>query len=92
MNRVERFGRTVAVTQDSGWMGGGHTQPEWCNNLIGNLRNQFPPDSQFKVLSSSERSKSSCTPFNCPQYNYTCTVEVQTDPIYNEKSSPKCPR
>jgi hypothetical protein len=91
-NGIERYDRTEAVTQSSGWMGGGHTQGEWCNTLVATLRPRYPQNSQFKVNGSSESSRSACSPFNCPQYNYTCNIQVQSDPIYKEAVNPDCPR
>jgi hypothetical protein len=72
-------------------MGGGHNQTEWCNNFINGVRSRYPADSYFKIVASSESSKSACAPFNCPQYKYSCTVSVQSDPIYFEKVSLACP-
>jgi len=91
-NGVERYARIFTVTEESGWMGGGHTQPDWCNNLIARLRSSNPKDSDFKVVNSGEQRKNTCPPLNCPQYNYFCTVQVQAEPIYYERDSPACPR
>lgn len=86
---VEKYGRTLAVTRDSPEMGGGHNQSEWCNNLIGALRGEFPGGS-FQSTGSGEHINNHCAPFNCPQYVYTCTVQVQADPVYVDKISPAC--
>jgi hypothetical protein len=86
---IESFGKTLTISQESGWLGGGHSQTQWCDNLIGKLRSNYP-DGTFTVLGTSETSRSACKPFNCPQYNYTCTVKVQAEPIYVEKASPVC--
>jgi hypothetical protein len=86
---VERYARTLAVTRESPEMGGGHNQGEWCNTLIGTLRGEFP-GSAFTRVTSSEHTNNHCSPFNCPQYVYSCTVQVQADPVYVEKASQAC--
>lgn len=86
---VERYRNEFEVTEQSGWMGGGHSQPEWCATVI---QRQVSRDAEaaVSVLTSSEMSESKCSPFNCPQYNYSCTVLVKTAPIYALKSSAAC--
>ena len=86
---VESFGHTFEVERNSAWMGGGSDQQKWCSQVISELRGQYP-DGLFEVISSSERSESKCSPFNCPQYMYFCTVRVKDDPIYREKMSSAC--
>ena len=86
---VERYARTFEHEETSGWMGGGYSQDPWCNNVIGRLRGENP-DADFKVIAKSENKKNTCAPFNCPQYQYYCKVEVQTDPIYIEKLDSAC--
>jgi hypothetical protein len=86
---IERFLREFDVTRDSGWRGGGYDPARWCNDVLGELRGQFP-SGNFKIIGKSERSESKCAPFNCPQYLYTCIVRVQTDPLYVEKESAAC--
>ncbi len=89
-NGVESFRRELDVSRQSSEMSGGHSQPEWCTNLIAILRGEFP-GGEFSAISSSERSRSGCAPFNCPLYTYSCTVHVKADPIYKEAASPDCP-
>jgi hypothetical protein len=69
--------RTFAVTRESGWRGGGYNSDAWCRDLISILKGEHP-HGQFQITGSAERSESRCSPFNCPQYNYTCTVQVTT--------------
>lgn len=86
---VERYAHTEPLTRESGWRGGGFSQPGWCNQLTSMLKGDHP-GSVLKVKSSSEQSRSTCPPFNCPQYNYTCTIEVLSDPIFVERESAAC--
>lgn len=89
-NGVERFQRAFDVTRESGWRGGGYDQNRWCNDLISVLRGEHP-SGQFTIKVNSENQKNTCAPFNCPQYNYVCTVHVEADPIYKEAASTLCP-
>jgi hypothetical protein len=86
---LERYAREFDVSRDSGWRGGGYDPTRWCNDVISALRGEHPQGT-FTVVRSGQQSESKCKPFNCPQYNYTCTVHVDTDPIYNEKVSSAC--
>lgn len=86
---VESYARTFDVPKTSQWMGGGYSQDPWCNDVIGELRGQFP-EALFEVIGKSENTKNTCAPFNCPQYQYYCNVRVKTDPIYIEKLSSAC--
>jgi hypothetical protein len=79
-NRVPRYTREFDVTRESPEMGGSHNQGEWCTNVIGTLRGEHP-QGQFSVVTSGEHINNHCSPFNCPQYVYKCTVHVKTDPV-----------
>jgi hypothetical protein len=86
---IERYERSFPVTRESPEMGGGHNQTEWCDSLIENLRGEFP-GGNFTPLDSGEHTNNHCPPFNCPQYVYTCTVQVQADPVYALAVGPEC--
>jgi hypothetical protein len=86
---VERYAKTFVHEEKSNWMGGGYSQDPWCNDVIGRLRGENP-EAEFKVLAKSEDKKDTCSPFNCPQYQYYCKVQVDTDPVYIEKLDSAC--
>lgn len=86
---VESYGRTFDTERSSSWMGGGLDQPRWCNQVIATLLGEHP-EGAFEVVTSSERTQNTCWPSNCPQYMYSCTVRVKTDPVYIEKASRAC--
>lgn len=86
---VERYTKTFEHEETSHWMGGGYSQDPWCNDVIGRLRGENP-EGQFKVLAKSEDKKDTCPPLNCPQYQYYCKVQVETDPIYFERLDSAC--
>lgn len=86
---IEHYNQTIHVTRSSNWMSGGSSQQPWCDALINALRTEYP-GGVFTQIGSSERSRSRCRPFNCPEYKYTCTVQIQTDPVYKEAISNAC--
>lgn len=86
---IERYQRTFVVTRRSGEMGGGYSQPWWCGEATEKLRGEYP-GADIQKVSSSESTRNHCPPFNCPQYTYSCTLNVQADPIYFDKVSPAC--
>jgi hypothetical protein len=86
---IERYQRSFPVTMTSPEMGGGHSQPEWCNSVIGTLSGQYP-GGHFTISGSSESAKNHCPPFNCPQYTYVCTVNADADPVYKTAVGPEC--
>lgn len=86
---IEKYQHVSSLTMTSSPMGGGFNQVAWCNQAIAMLRAQNP-DGDYAVESSSESSRSTCPPFNCPQYTYTCTVRASTEPLYKEKVSDAC--
>jgi hypothetical protein len=81
---VETYRRTFVVTRGSGWRGGGYGQARWCNDLVSILPGE-QSGADLAVISHGERSESTCPPFNCPQYNYTCSVQVQAEPLYKDQ-------
>ena len=86
---VERYQRQFDDTRTSAWMKGGHTQKEWCDQVVALLEKQHP-EGHVLVKASSESSRDDCPPLRCIVYQYVCTVTVQTDPIYIEKVSSAC--
>lgn len=86
---VERYAKEFDVTRESGWRGGGFDQPRWCGDLVAMLKGEYV-GAEIAVLRSSEDKKNTCSPFICPQYNYSCTAHVKADPIYNERESDAC--
>lgn len=79
-NSTPRYTREFDVTRESPELGGGHNQGEWCSNVIGTLRGEHP-QGQFSVVTKGEHINNHCSPFNCPQYVYSCTVHIKTDPV-----------
>jgi hypothetical protein len=86
---IERYAREFDVTRSSHFMGGGFDQPRWCTQAIGQLRGEHP-GAEFQVLGSNENKRDTCSPFNCPQYQYHCTIKVRADPVFVERASTAC--
>lgn len=87
---VESYGRSFVEVVTSPEMGGGHNQDEWCNTAMLSLAGKYP-GGHFAKKSSSETSQNHCSPFNCPQYTYTCNINVDAEPIYKLAKGPECP-
>jgi hypothetical protein len=82
--KISAYGREYDVNRDSGWRGGGngYSTGNWCNDLKGMLQGEHPrADLEIVPSSASEDRKNTCSPFNCPQYLYHCTIHVKDDPI-----------
>jgi hypothetical protein len=86
---IESYQRSFEHEETSPWMGGGYDPGRWCGDVIGRLRGEFP-DAQFEIAGTSENSHTTCSPFNCPQYQYYCKVRVKADPVYIEKEDSAC--
>jgi len=83
---IEVAAKDYDVSDSSPEMGGGHTQPEWCSQVTQRVKGR-DPTAVFTVVSSSESSHSTCSPFNCPAYTYHCTVHVHV-PASSRPGSP----
>ncbi|MCR5867730.1 hypothetical protein [Aquincola sp. J276] len=88
---VESWGYDVVVSRSSNWRGGGGSQPGYCAELQAQLRGEYPDAQEVITRSSSESSRNTCAPFNCPNYQYHCTITVRGKPVFKELESKKCP-
>lgn len=89
-NGIETASVQQSITKTSPWMGGGYDPTKWCNDVTSSLRGGPYPTADFRVVDTSEDKKSTCEPFNCPVYKYTCLVEVITKPTYKLGRAPEC--
>jgi hypothetical protein len=89
-NGVERYSNVFDITRESGWRGGGYDPNRWCNDVITMLKGEHP-GANVTITGQREDEESKCKPFNCPQYNYKCSVHVEADPVYREAVSSLCP-
>lgn len=83
-NGVERWGFELTIDKSSNWRGGGGSQPGFCAESTVELRQQYPNASEFEVVTRNERTRDTCSPFRCIEYQYFCTVRVKGDPVYLE--------
>ena len=88
---IENYSSSFSVVRTSHWMSGGYDQARWCADVISVLKVEYP-DGVFTQLESSESNHNRCAPFNCPEYKYVCSIQVQTGPNYFNKISNACAR
>jgi hypothetical protein len=89
----DRASWTHDVTTDdltSGWVGGGHDQPWWCNQAAqGFIANRgIGSDVEVTTVRSSEESKKDF--FGQVTYKFHCTLHVRWGSIYNQRQHPVC--
>jgi hypothetical protein len=90
-NGVERWSIDAYPTKLSPWRGGGGNQPGWCSEAMSIVVKEFPSPNNVQVIGSSETKRSTCSPFNCTQYQYSCIFHVLSNPIYKLATSDSCP-
>ena len=81
--QITGYRRTVEVERRSPEMTGGNTRDGWCTTLNNQLRAEHGPTARLTKISDGESSRSTCAPFNCPAYTYSCKIRVEADPICN---------
>lgn len=86
----EGWSKTETVTQSSGWRGGGSNQANWCNQLTASFIQSRTVESKYdkEILGSREESNKDWK--GHVTYNYHCTVKVSWEPVYSERTDPKC--
>jgi hypothetical protein len=88
---IEAATNTV-VTRSTGWRGGGYSPQQWCSNLLSTVAADNPTATATLVANSAiENTRDACRPFNCREYNYTCSVRVHKEAKYAEQMLPTCP-
>lgn len=88
---VERFANAEPVKQNSGRVGGGHSQPWWCQEMKNRYQAARPGlqivwTNQTSGESSSKDWKGHVT------YNYWCQVTAHWNPIYRLRATQACER
>jgi Caspase domain len=93
--RLPEFGqegwiRSEVYSGQTGWVDGGFDQNWGCKEVAGDfIRNRAISErNSVEKISSSERSQKDW--LGHVTYSYSCTVKVSWDPLYNEKTDPKC--
>ena len=88
---VASFANSENVNRQSGWRGGGSSQPEQCQIMKNNYTAANPGrDIVWTEEKSSERSRKRWD--GHVQYNYNCSAVANWNPIYNNQSSEACGR
>ncbi len=86
----EGWNRTENYANSSDWVGGGHDQGWWCNQVANQFiaSRKINSDSTWEKVTSGEESHKDT--FGHVTYKYSCTVKVSWDPLYFEKQDPRC--
>lgn len=82
--------KLIQLLNPRGWMGGGSNPTNWCNSLLsGFINNRGITGGYDKRFSNvSEQSKKDWK--GHVEYNYHCTVTIWWDPLYRERTDPRC--
>lgn len=93
--RLKDFGqqgwnRTENYANSSDWIGGGHDQGWWCNQVANQFiaSRKINSDSTWEKVTSGEESHKDT--WGHVTYKYSCTVKVSWDPLYFEKQDARC--
>lgn len=71
---TEAIVEPITVSLSTGWLGGGHNQPQQCRILRSTLESKYP-DKTILLAGSSEQSKKDF--LGRVEYKYFCTFKVQ---------------
>lgn len=84
--------RSDTITESSGWVGGGSSQSNWCNTLTARIIKERSIGSSHssEVINKSEQARWTGIFGRVRQYNYSCTVKIQWEPLYAENTDPLC--
>lgn len=82
--------RNEVHTGNTGWVSGGRNQSWGCDEVAARFIASRAIGQRNKVepLTSSERSRKDS--LGHVTYNYTCTVRISWDPLFAERTDPKC--
>jgi len=84
------WGRTEQFSGNSGWRGGGTSQPDWCRELAGQSIRSRSIGEQNEVATVASSEDSHFTWDRRAEYNYSCTVRISWAPIYAERQDVSC--
>lgn len=88
---IASWGVVETVTGSSGWRGGGYNQEAYCNDL----KNQAIAARQlggklFEIGPYQRNESQRMTWDRHAQYNYSCSFQLKSNPIYNSRRDPIC--
>lgn len=86
----EGWNRTKTINGSSGWQPGGSNPTNWCNQLTASFisSRSIGPAHDSEVLAKSQEVKKDWK--GHVTYNYHCTVKMRWEPVYAERTHPKC--
>jgi hypothetical protein len=82
--------KSETLQQSSGWRSGGSNQQNWCNELVSGYVASRGLGSNYEstILGSSESSRKDFV--GHVTYNYSCSVRIDSGPLYAERTDPRC--
>ncbi len=84
------WSRTATITRSSGWRMGSSNPTKWCNELIAGFigSRSIGPNYHSETLGTREVSNKGWSDY--ATYEHHCTVKIDWDPVYEERTDPKC--
>lgn len=89
----ERWARSETLQGSTGWRGGGYNPDAYCSDYISSIvtsRQLGGKAYNIDIVGKREEGKWTGTFGRKRKYNYHCTVSLQWDPIYNERTDERC--
>jgi hypothetical protein len=87
-HEVASYRQTIIVTGTSGWRGGGYNQNAYCQDLMRSKEQSIGATIVWSNQKSSEGSRKDF--LGHAEYNYSCSIQAQLDPIYKLARGPEC--
>ena len=85
---VEQYQYSESVSDQSGWRGGGYSQPAFCSELMRRKEAAIGQSIVWGTPQSSEDSRR--VGLGRVEYNYVCTISAQWAPVYRAARSEIC--
>lgn len=83
------WANSVIAEGNSGWMSGGHTEPEWCTNLANTtIGSRHIGAHQVTILEANHGERWSGIRHR--QYNFHCKLKIDYVPIFNSRRDALC--
>ena len=84
------WSRTATITRSSSWRGGGSDPTNWCNELTAGFvgSRSIGPNYDSEILGIHTESNKDWKSYTA--YKYHCTVKIDWEPVYEQRTDAKC--